>query len=326
MKTIRYALSISMLFCFVGLASAQTNRTDSTKFKKSSPVPVRPVTPPPGGTTTNLPPLKGTKSSAPVRRISKQPAPVNTAQPTTTPAATSTTTYQPADPNKAVGNGMLNIGLIAGIPQGQFATNTNNDWGWGLDITALWNLGQKKPKRDWASQPMNVYMGAALQFMYHGGKTDTYKYNDQFSETTIDSKVSNGMWGFGFLTRTEFLYGPVKPFVELTAGLRFFNGRHSIDYTNELYNSSDPNDTRKQTFTNKLSNSPVGYYGAAGGLRIGSESFRVELKVTYLKGSTAEYVDLENLKFDQTTNSVEYTTKRSTTDMIIPQLGLSLIF
>jgi hypothetical protein len=327
MKSVRYALLISTIFCAVILANAQTPK------KKSSPVPARPVTPPPGGTTTTAPrptasPGSGVKKSSPVptKRLSPQgntPANGNTAQPTTTPA---TATTKPIDPYRAVSNAMLNLGIVAGIPQGQLASNTNDSWAWGLDVTALFNLGAKRPKSEWANTPMNIYMGGTFQYMYRGGKTDTYTYNDQFSETTIDSKVTNGMWGLAFVTRAELFSGVVKPFVELTAGVRFFTGSHSINYKNELYNSTDPADTRRQTFTNHLKTSPVGYYGAGGGLRIGSEKVRVELKVMYTKGSTAEYVDLDKIEFDRTDNSIMYSTKKSTTDMIVPQLGVSLIF
>lgn len=333
MKSIRYTLLISVIFCFVALGHAQTNRSDSTKMKKSSPVPARPVTPAPSSTSTPaVVPNNGAKKSSPVPRISKQsPAPAyNSSNPRTTTAptnnATNGTTTNTVDPNRPVGNGMFNLGLVAGIPQGQFATNTNNDWSWGADIGLLFNLGQKKPKREWADQMLNLYMGGRLEFLYQAGKNDTYKYNDQFSETTIDSKVSNSMWGFGFITRAEFLSGVVKPFVELSAGLRFFNGSHTVNYTNSLYYSTDPADTRKKTFSNHLQTSPVGYYAAAGGLRIGSEKVRLELKVTYLKGSTAEYVDMQTIQFDRTDNSIYYTTKKSTTDMIMPQLGVSFIF
>jgi hypothetical protein len=333
MKSIRYPLLISTVFCFCVFVRAQ-NPSDTPKVKKSSPVPARPITPAPG--TTTAPRVQpsttpGVKKSSPIPtpRLSRQRNSnnLNNAQPAATPAATQpATTATQVDPNLAVSNVMMNISLIAGIPQGQFATNTNNDWGWGLDVSMLFNLGQKRPKSDWQSQPINVYMGGSFQYMYHGGKTDTYSYNDQFSETTIDSKVNNNMWGLGFVTRAEFFSGPVKPFVELVAGVRFFTGSHRIDYTNELYNTSDPNTTRRQSFNNNLATSPVGYYGAGGGLRIGSEKVRVELKLTYSKGSKAEYVDLDKIEFDRTDNSITYTTKKSTTDMVIPQLGVSLIF
>lgn len=339
MKPIRYALFISIIFCAGAFAQAQTNPADTPKVKKSSPVPARPVTPAPGAVpvpkaVVPSDPSNTQKKSSPVTapRISTQQQRTNGVQPATvSPAnkaavATPATAAVQADPNRATGNAMLNIGAIAGIPQGQFATNTNGDWNWGVDVSLLINLGQKRSKREWAENPLNIYMGGGFQYLYNGGKTDTYSYNDQFTETTIRSKVNNNMWGIGFVTRAEFFTGVVKPFVELTAGVRFFSGSHRIDYTNKLYNSSNPNDTRRQTFSNNLETSPVGYYGAGGGIRVGSESIRVELKVMYTKGSTAEYVDLEKIQFDRTDNSITYTTKKSTTDMIIPQLGVSLIF
>jgi hypothetical protein len=328
MKSVRYALLISTIFYAAVLANAQN------PVKKSSPVPARPITPAPG--TTNAPkpaaaPSSNTKRSSPVpaKRLSPQSTPANgnTAQPTPTPGATPASVQTtPVDPFRAVSNGMFNIGIVAGIPQGELAASTNNSWAWGLDVTALFNLGRKRPKSEWANQPINVYMGGSLQYMYRGGKTDTYSYNDQFSETTINSKVTNGMWGLAFVTRAELFSGVVKPFVELTAGLRFFTGSHRIEYKNELYNSSDPADTRRQTFTNHLETSPVGFYGAGGGFRIGTEKVRIELKLMYTKGSTAEYVDLDKIQFDRTDNSILYTTKNSTTDMVVPQLGVSLTF
>jgi hypothetical protein len=344
MKAIRYALLISVVVSVSLSAVSQTQPADSSKRKKSSPVPSRPITPPPGSSVTqpqqqsSAPVSTGTgKKSSPVTNTPARPATpsnninnssnprVSTPAPAA-PVSASSTSVKQTRADQDVMNGILSIGAIAGVPQGEFAQQTNDAWGWGVDISMLFNIATARTKREWQRNPVNVYVGGAFQYISHGGKTDKYSYNDQFSETTINSKVNNNMYGINVLVRSEFLTGPVKPFLEMTGGVRFFSGSHKIEYENSLYNSTDPNNTRRQTFSNNLGTSPVGFYGAGGGFRIGGENIRLEIKLMYTKGFKAEYVDLDKISFDRADNSITYETKKSTTDMVIPQIGLSINF
>jgi hypothetical protein len=134
------------------------------------------------------------------------------------------------------------------------------------------------------------------------------------------------MYALNVVSRVEFLPGPVKIFGELTLGARLFSGVHKLHVEDVPYYSTNPNDTRTHDVSNGLRTSIVGNYGFGGGLRVGSNAVKVELKVTYLTGSTAEYVNMQSIQFDRADNSVTYSTLRSTTDMIIPQLSVSIGF
>ena len=62
-----------------------------------------------------------------------------------------------------------------------------------------------------------------------------------------------------------------------------------------------------------------------GGVRIGRGALKVEIKVMYMKGSTGRYIDKQSIRFDSNSNFT-YSTKTSTTDMLLPQISLTGTF
>ncbi|MES2559899.1 MAG: hypothetical protein V4590_09180 [Bacteroidota bacterium] len=315
MKTKSYLLLISAICGFATAVMAQTNPTTPPKVYKSTP-------PKPSN------PRVKTRQGAPVANPSQQyNTPAGNPR-VATPSKDSLA--KPAvikDPNEPRSGGLVNIGLVIGVPQGEFKTNTNGDLGYGIDVSVLANLSSgKRPAAEWRARFVNVYLGGAFQYMRQGGSTDRYSVKNYMSTTNFESKVVNNMYALNVVSRVEVLPGPVKLFAEVSAGGRLFSGAHKLHVEDVADNSVNPNDTRTQDESNNLRSAVVGNYAWGGGLRAGSDMVKVEFKVMYVTGSTAEYVDMKSIQFDRTDNSVTYSTLRSTTDMIVPQVSVSIGF
>lgn len=228
--------------------------------------------------------------------------------------------------------GLLSIGFLIGASQGKFKEVSNDDWGYGLGITGLYNfMGNEKEEKP----IVNVHMGLSFEFMYFGGKDHSTSYDDPYPYNAITNRittsVSSNSYSLIFITRTEFFTGPIIPFVELAAGGRVFSGTESVNIDRSQKSGSTlPSGI---TFTptssgdsKNLENALTAAYGMGGGLRIGTNAIKMELKLMYMYGTTARYIDSETVKINQYNNQVSYDTKTSTTDMFMPQIGVSFNF
>lgn len=316
MKTKSYLLLISAICGFATAVMAQTKPTAPPKvYKSTPPKPSNPRVKARQGAPVAYPNQQNTVPAA-NPRVATSPAKDSVAKP-----------VAKADPNEPVSGGLVSLGLAFGIPRGEFKDNTNGDLGYGFDITVLVNLGAgKRSVAEWNDRFANVYLGGGFQYMRQSGSTDRYSVSNYMSETNFESKVVNNMYALNLVSRVEVLPGPVKIFGEVSLGARLFSGVHKLHVEDVPYSSTNPNDIRTQDVSNGLRSSIVGNYALGGGIRVGSNNVKVELKVMYLTGSTAEYVNMQSIQFDRTENSVTYSTLRSTTDMIIPQLSVSLGF
>jgi hypothetical protein len=227
------------------------------------------------------------------------------------------------DPNRPIQGGVLSLAGVLGFPRGDFSRNTDNAIGYGFDLTILFNLAEKRSRSDWELRWVNMYIGGNFQFMRQDGAGDSYSFDDQYATTKITSKVKNNMTGIGAIGRVEFFPGNFKLFIEGGAGTRIFTGKHTYEVENTPYNSSDPAATQTTTTNKVLRSVVVGNLNYGGGFRVCGESVGVEVKVLYVNGGDAEYVDIQSIRFDRNTGSVTYDTKRSSTDMITFQIGLA---
>ena len=319
MKTIYYLLLINVICGFETALMAQNKPESTPKVYKSTPV------------QTSNPRIKS-QQGAPVatpNQPSNNLLRNNNSRPTTSPVKDSVT--QPAlvnHSNELTHGGLVNFGFAVGIPRGEFKDASGGDVGFGFDVTILANLsGGKRSAADWRDRFVNVYVGGNFQYLRQNGITDNHTEENSFSVTSIESKVVNNMYALNVVSRIEFFPGLVKLFAEASAGGRLFNGVHKLHVEDVPKGAfTNPNDTRITDYRNGLSSSVVGNISGGGGIRVGSDQFKVELKVMYVKGTTANYVDIESVKFDRNTNSATYTTQSSTTDMIIPQLSVSVGF
>jgi hypothetical protein len=259
-------------------------------------------------------------------RISGSPAYVKdtvTAQHKTVTSNDTAATKDTADPNKPIMGGVISgFGLLC-FPLGDFAAKTNDATGYGFGASVLFNLAKRRSRAAWEQRWVNIYGGGYFQFTRLDGISDRYTIEEQTSTTVITSRVRNNMTGVGVLGRAEFFPGKLKLFIEGGAGTIIYNGKHAYEVENTPDGSSDPDDVLKTETTTGLRSDLLTNYFYGGGIRLGHKSIGLEMKVLYCNGSKAEYVDMESITFDRTQKTVSYTTQKSSTDMVIFQLGLA---
>ncbi len=219
---------------------------------------------------------------------------------------------------------VLNVNFALGIPDGEFKTISNDNWAFGFTGYIAYNPFHDILDNDYIRP---FLLGLQLEYLWFDSKSDDYNFEDAFTRSVVNSKVSNGAFAFGLAGRSEFISKVVYPFVEYHAGFRFFSGSHDITYTRTAKPGVSSNQQNvNESFSKNLESDVVGYYGWAAGIGVNSNNLRIEFKLAYQYGGRARYVDPESVTFNQTNNSVSYSTKTSSTDMIIPQIGISTTF
>ena len=204
------------------------------------------------------------------------------------------------------------------LTDGEFKTTSNNMWGGGLGLAVLYNPFSEKLNTK-TLRPFIV--GGEISYVWFGYTTNYTTTQIQGETYDVKNKVNTGAFSFGYLGRVEFLGRTVYPILVYQAGLRFFDGSQRISFT--ATNSNNTN--LPADITNMLQGSVAAYVGYGAGLGISLGTVRIEAKVIQQLGSRAKYIDPESivLNINQT---VTYTTKKSTTNLIIPQFGISIMF
>lgn len=219
---------------------------------------------------------------------------------------------------------VLNVNFAVGIPDGEFKTVSNNNWAYGFTGYLAYNPFHDILDNNYIRP---FLLGLQLEYLWFDSKSDDYNYQDAFTQSVVNSKVSTGAFAIGLAGRSEFISKVVYPFVEYNAGFRFFNGSHDINYTRTAKPGVSANQQNvNESFSKNLESDVVGYYGWAAGIGVNFDNLRIEAKLAYQYGGRARYVDPETVTFNQADNSVSYSTKSSSSDMYIPQIGISTTF
>jgi hypothetical protein len=195
------------------------------------------------------------------------------------------------------------IDLQMSVPQGEYKT-ANPDAG----IGGRGNFFYRPQK----NVPVKIGLELGMQV-----KGSTHQY---FSSYYGDFKVtaSNNIFSLVFVTRLQpEKEGKIKPFIDAIAGWNVFFSTVNIEQLTffSTYNSSYSNSSKaKWAFT----------YGAAAGIDIPlnrRDDIGLELKCAYLLGSNTVY--LTNPRIDND-SQVYFDERESTTNMIIPQVGVRI--
>lgn len=225
--------------------------------------------------------------------------------------------------NAPISGGILYLGGALGITRGEFASNTGNAIGYGLDFGGLMNLSKRRTRKDWDKRWVNMYFGMHFMFLRNSSAYDGYTTNNGQYSTEVSAKVRNNMYQVGPIGRVEILPGPLKLFAEVGTGLSLFNGVHKVETTSTPNTTHQPEDVITATESYTLSSNLIGYYSYAFGLRISGQYLGVEFKFTTLTGGVANYVDTKSVSFDRSKNAVQYNTHQSNTDLYIPTIAIS---
>jgi hypothetical protein len=220
--------------------------------------------------------------------------------------------------------GMICLNGVIAVPYGEFDKVSNGNLGFGFNGYLAYNPFHKKLKANWI-RPYLV--GLKFEYVTFNNTEQSFFGGDFAARTETVSRVSQDAFAFGPAGRIELFDSWIYLLAEYHLGLRFFSGSHTISYTHTPYNG-DPSNT--ESASQALSSSIVRYYGFAGGIGFKREihvkpisEISFEFKLSYQYGGIATSIDPESVILNSN-NSIEYSTKRSTTDMFLPQIGISL--
>ncbi len=315
----RQLYSFALIFTITlitNAASAQNPKTNAGKLNNTTPQGYQPP-------ATPKPPLQ-----KPTQRDSSNLY-------DTEPAYQSQNVNQPAPTIKkdsTISNNILfGVGLIFGVPQNEFRDANGKNLGVGLGISCLYNLMGTSAKE---KSLVNVYIGGTFEYLYFGGESNSFNYDDPYPynaiSNSITASVNINMYSLLLSSRVELFNGPIVPFFEAAVGGRLLDGNENVSIDRTLHNGGvlSPGITFTPTSksnSTRLESDYVGAYGCGGGFRIGRGALKAEIKVMYMKGSTGRYIDKQSIRFDSNSNFT-YSTKTSTTDMLLPQISLTGTF
>jgi hypothetical protein len=208
-----------------------------------------------------------------------------------------------------------NLNFDLGFPQGGFKNN--------IDRTAIGGSGEFLYRLPYSP----FFVGASFSFMNYGCDTREEFFSPDIPEVLVDVTTTNNIFNACFLFRYQPVYGPVQPYVEGLLGLNHLYTETSIydreyDEDDEIASTVHIRDT-------------VFSYGAGAGVMIHLASFShrgrgvgpglyLDLGLRYLKGGRAEYMGEGDLEHGH--NSLGYTVRESTTDLVKANIGLTFTF
>lgn len=202
-----------------------------------------------------------------------------------------------------------------GIPMNDFSESTDAiGFGGGGSIIAP--LGESP-----------FYLGGQFDYMLYGRSVTDIRANiagfTREYELIRQNNIIQGHLMMRLQPRgTDF---PVMPYIDGLFGFRHLYTRTRLQDAN--WNPDpDDNDNGNRTLDaeTNISDWALSYGGAVGIHFLLGDVVRINMRCTYLVGTEAEYVDKQSVEVSPTDPSqVTFNPKRSSTDMLIPQLGLT---
>lgn len=225
------------------------------------------------------------------------------------------------------------ICLIAILSQGLHAQS--RDYGTGVQITGMAQLGI--PQNEFAEAYAGNLSGIAGSIMIPVGKAKMLHFGGEYGWNSMgkeksqvevtesldrilagDMTVSSDVRSYHANMRFSPLKGPIRIYFDLLFGMKFYNTDTEIVI-------EEADGTEIQT-TNSISNENTNFAGFAGGLMLGlSKNFFIDAKLQSLQGGEVKYVDQSSLGISEN-GEVDYELKTTPTDLLVPQVGLSIVF
>lgn len=219
---------------------------------------------------------------------------------------------------------LTTFGLVVVIPEGELAKATNDALGYGFQAAVLINPASRRNPFAWERRMWNVYGGAGFGYIRQGGLKQIITRNDTVADRQLTHSTINSLWTMDLIGRVEVFKGSVKLFAEASWGGSYFKAQQEIEYTERPLSSSVSTVNIKQTFGD--SREWVGHYAYGGGFRTGSELLKMEFKLMYHVGQSVQLVDPNTVSYPATDNTLKYQTKKTSTNMFLPQMTISYLF
>jgi len=220
---------------------------------------------------------------------------------------------------------LLNCGL-----QAQSGSHAN-----GVQITGMAQLGL--PQNDFAEAYTGNPSGFAGSIMFPVGKAKMLHFGGEYGWSSMgkektqveivkapeeilagDMSVSSDVKSYHANMRFSPLKGPFRVYFDLLFGMKVYSTDTEIVF-------EEANGSEVQT-TSNLNNENTNFVGFAGGMMLAvSRNFFIDAKLQSLQGGEVKYVDQSNLGI-AVNGDVDYSLKTTATDLLVPQVGLSIVF
>ena len=217
----------------------------------------------------------------------------------------------------AQSNFSVDLRIGAGLPQGEFKDNVENN-GFGFTGDFLYHL---------SGSPLRI--GGSLSYVIYGSDTRKEPFSYTIPDVFVDVTTTNSILMGNIILRIQTKPAPVMPYGEGLFGFSLLTTDTRIE--NE--------DNEEIASSNNLSDVTFNYGGGAG-LKIrvyqnketnrmnrgsnGISAAYIDINFRYIRGGEAEYLKEGSIRYEN--EKVVYDKKKSTTDINIITAGVTLSF
>lgn len=213
----------------------------------------------------------------------------------------------------------VDVGFIVGVFQGEFADNLDNDVGFGVDVFAGARVGASP-----------VVLGVEGAFLIYGRESfrEPFRPSGPGSRVDVEVETTNNIVMGHLVLRIQPATGIVRPYADGLFGVKYLFTESSIE---------DISGVDDRVFSSQNFDDAALSYGAGAGLDIqvyrreqpqaGRRklgSVRLHLGARYLFGQEAEY--LQEGSIQEEGDDLVFDVKRSRTDVLVPQIGVTFGF
>lgn len=219
---------------------------------------------------------------------------------------------------------LLMVGFSFVSPQGELKEISNNGFGYGFHAGMLVNLARRRNPFRWDKKRASIYAGADLGYLKQGGVIGAISKSDMVAKTEVFSVITNTLWSGNLIARVEVLPYQFKLFAEASVGGSFFTSNHRVVI--ESTENTSPNLTNKTEFTFGAKNDWIPQYAYGGGFRTGDETMKIEFKLMNHIGQSVQYVDVETIQHNTSDNTYSFSTTKTATTLLLPQISVTYLF
>jgi len=218
----------------------------------------------------------------------------------------------------AQSNFSVDLRIGAGLPQGEFKDNVENN-GFGFTGDFLYHL---------SGSPLRI--GGSLSYVIYGSDTRKEPFSYTIDDVFVDVTTTNSILLGNIIFRIQTKSAPVMPYGEGLFGFSLLTTDTRIENENLGEEIASSNNLSDITFN----------YGGGAGLKIrvyqnknndrrnisdnGISSAYIDLNFRYLRGGEAEYLKKGSIRHEN--GKTIYDKKKSTTDINIITAGVTLSF
>ncbi|MBN1154769.1 outer membrane beta-barrel protein [candidate division KSB1 bacterium] len=210
----------------------------------------------------------------------------------------------------------VNLDFLTGFPQNEFKENVKNT-GFGLGAEFLYHIPNSP-----------LYLGAGLNFLVYGSESRREAIFPNIPDVTVEVETSNNIFFGDLIFRAQppsgYLNEVLHPYVEGLMGFNYLWTETSI--------KDDDWDDDDEISSKNYSDTALNYgFGAGIMFRIATgkaeddfHNIYLDVNVRYLFGEKAKYLKKGGIIREE--NKVTYNPTESTTDLLVPRLGVTFTF